>query len=343
MHSAAKTIRFLMDLSSEREFADPKSVISHIGVLQTIVTSRLAHAANSLQLFNDLAQRLIRLCEHTFNLRDMEALQQASLALTNLPIAEVRQIGRYYQAIAISRIGQTDEALSLLEAVADHAPTVYRARAIQTLGSIYHRLGRLDEAVRFYPEAVRLASTEGGRDLLTTLMVHLELSCIKSEIGDHGEALADLEGLSPLVRIVGQQTPLYFYLYQNELAIEFAELGRIAEAEAACAIALASPFAHAYPEWSATRDEIAVKRQSATPSIIAINRRPECERSALAPPQRQTKPSQALAFSWLVSDKTSFQRSIVPKPAIATTALNAISILNRVFICIAPRAPPACR
>ena len=261
----------------------------------------------------------------------------------NLPTASARQVGQYYQALATRQNGRIDEALSLLETVADDAPLVYRARAIQALGAIYHRQGRHDEALRLYPEALRVASRDDGRDLLTTLLVLLEISCIKSEIGDHRGALADYQSLSPLVRIVARENPVYFYGYHNELAIEFGEFGRTAEAEAACAIALASPFAPAYPEWSATRDEIAAKRTAATPSIVAVNRTPETEPSPQVQPQRQTKPSKSLALSWLASDKTSFQRSINPIPAIATTALSAISIIDRVLICIAPRAPPACR
>lgn len=342
MHRAAKTSRFLIDLSSEREFADPKSVVSHVGFLQNTVVSRLAHAASSRQLFNELAQKLIRLAEHAFSLRDVDALQATSRVLINLPIAGAMQIGQYYQAITISRIGQTDEALSLLEAAAENAPPVYRARAIQTLGSIYHRQGRLDEALRLYPEAVRLASTENGRDLLTTLMVNLEISCIKSEMGDHKGALTDYESLSPLVRIVRQQNPLYFYLYHNELAIEFAELGRIAEAEAACAIALASPFASAYPEWTETRDEIAAKRASATPSVVAVNRAPEAAASTLAEPQRKSKPVPRLAFSWPVRKRTFFQRAantIAVTAAIPNDGVTQ-SILDRVLVCCGPRAPP---
>jgi tetratricopeptide (TPR) repeat protein len=214
----------------------------------------------------------------------------------NLPIAEARQIGRYYQAIAISRIGKTDEALLLLEAVADRVPLAYRARAIQTLGSIYHRQGRLDEALRLYPEALLAASPQNGRDLLTTLIVHMERSCIKGEMGDHRRALTDYESLSPLVQIVGQQRPFYFYVYHNELAIELAELGRITEAEAALSIALASPFAPAYPEWTETRQEIAAKRQSATPSVVAINRAREAAPSPKAKPGTTRKRDSILLF-----------------------------------------------
>jgi hypothetical protein len=143
------------------------------------------------------------------------------------------------------------------------------------------------------------------------------------------------------VQIVARQNPLYFYFYHNELAVEFAELGRLAEAEAASAIALASPFAPAYPEWSETRDEIAAKRVAATPSVVAVKRVPERAPLPQAKPQCKPKPLTKFAFSAPPSNKDFFQRSRIPIPARITIALNAVSILDRVLICIGPRAPPA--
>jgi tetratricopeptide (TPR) repeat protein len=207
----------------------------------------------------------------------------------------------------------------------------------------YHRQGNHDEALRLLREASLVASHDNGRDLLTRLLVHLELSCIKSEIGDHQGALADYESLSPLVQIVGRQNPLYFYFYHNELAVEFGELGHLAEAQAACAVALASPFAVAYPEWSETREEIAAKRQSATPSVVAINRVPEAEPLPQAEPQRKPHRSRPRLSRWLARENTFLQR-----PSITTTAITIIggdqitqSILDRVLICNRPRAPTA--
>lgn len=337
MHTAANTSRFLIDLSSEREFADPDS---DRGLFRRIVLSKLAHTADSLQIFNDLAQLLIRFAEHSFALRDMDKLQEASRVLVNLPLNKAWQIGQYYRAIAVSRIGKTDEALSILESVADNAPIVYRARAIQTLGSIYHRQGQPDEALRLYSEAARAASSKNGRDFLTTLLINQEIASIKSEKGDHCGALADYESLSPLVRIVSRDHPLYFYFYHNELAVEFAELGRVAAASAASAIAMASPFAPAYPEWSATCDEIAAKRTSATPSVVAISRPPEAEALPQIAPQCQAKRSRKLSFNHSASGKDFFQRYVYSIPATATNVLTTISILERVLISIAPRAPP---
>src|SRR5262249_16513065 len=175
---------------------------------------------------------------------------------------------------------------------------------------------------------------------------------VKSEMGDHRGALCDLERIAPLVRMVSQQNPLYFYFYHNELAVEFGELGRISEAEAACKIALASPFAHAYPEWSETRQELQAKRTSATPSVVAISRQREPEPTPQIEAQRQPEPaaqiqtqrqlerSTVLGLSW-PRERVSFQRSVIPLPAKPLIVFNTASILDRVLNSIGPRAPPA--
>src|SRR5438552_11897500 len=132
MQNAAKTSRFLIDFSLERDLADSGIVISQSKLLQRVVAGRLAYVANSSQLFNNLTKQFVRLAEHSFALRDIDSLQESSLVLQSLPVAEARKIGRYYQALAIRRSGNIDESLPLLEAVADSAPLNYRARALQT-------------------------------------------------------------------------------------------------------------------------------------------------------------------------------------------------------------------
>ncbi len=341
MQRAANTSRFLIDFSSGWQSSDQESAVSHSGLLHNIVVSRLARTANSRQAFNNLAQRLIRFAEHAYSLRDLNALKDVSQILISLPIADAQQIGQYYQAIVIKRKGRTYEAQSLLEAVANNRPLVYRARAIQALGALYHDKGQLTEALSFHLEAVRAASDGAGCDLLAMLMAHLEISHVLSDLGDHQGALAILENLLPLIHSVTKRNPLYFYLYHNELAIEFAELGRIAEAEAACAIALASPFAPAYPEWSETRDEIAARRQSVSSLTVAVQKA-EADASQQVESERNSAPSHTFALNWFVCGKTLFQRTevqIAIPAVIAHCSKNQI-ILERFGETIKPRAPP---
>jgi hypothetical protein len=340
MQTAANTSRFLTGCSSSVGLADSEIVVSRGGFLQHIVANHLAQTVHSQELFVKLTNQLIRFAEQFHIMLDLPALEEVSRILMNLPVDAARQIGLYYHALPVNRRGQRDEIEGLLNTVADSAPLTYRARAIQALGALHHYNGQLAEVLRFQLEALRMASDKGARDLQTILISHLEISLVKGETGDHKGALAILENVSPLVHEVAKQRPFYFYVYQNELAIELGEAGRIPEATAASAIALASPYAAAYPNWAETRQELEAKRATATPSVVAINRAPEAEQSAQLEPQRKPESPRRLAFTWPAGDKQPFQTSAIPFPATARSALNTMSILDRVLICAGSRAPP---
>lgn len=340
MQTAANTSRFLTGCSSGVGSPDLEIVVSRGGFLHHIVAGHVARTVHSRELFIKLTNELIRLAEHAYNTRDVAALGEVSRILMNLPVDSARQIGTYYYALAINRKGHRDEAEDLLETIADDAPMSYRARAIQTLGGNQHDKGQLNEALRFQLEALRMASDRNATDLQTTLLARWEISIIKSLEGDHKGALSDLKSLNPLVNLAAKQTPFYFYAFQVDLAIDLGELGRLAEAEAALDLALASPYASAYPNWAETRHELAAKRTSATPSVVAITRAREASPSPQAEPQRHRAASPILAVDWLACDTHSFQIASILIPATARSVLNATSTLDRVLICIGPRAPP---
>lgn len=340
MQAAAMTSRFLTGCSSIAGFADSESVGGNDNLLRDIVAGHLIQTVSSQELFLKLTNALIQFAEQAYLRRDLDALEDVSRVLMNLPVEAARQIGQYYHALVIKRKGHLDEAQRQLETVADNAPLNYRARAIQGLGANYLDKGQPNETLRFQLEALRIAPGKNAHGWQTMLMAHGEIAVVRSLDGDHKSALSDLEGLWPLVCHVARQNPFYFYLFHNELAVELGEAGRIEEAEAACAIAVASPFASAYPEWNETRDEIAARRKSASPSVVAIHRTPEVEPATQRELQRKPKPLRALAFNCPASDKEFLQRSTLTIPARAVIAFNIISILDRVLICIRPRAPP---
>jgi hypothetical protein len=341
MQTAANTSRFLTGCSSSVGSPNSEIVVSRGGFLQHIVASQLARTVHSRELFVKLTNELIRLAEQAYNIRDVDALGEVSRILMNLPVDGARRIGTYYYALAINRKGNRDEAEGLLETIADDAPMSYRARAIQTLGGNQHDKGQLNEALRFQLEALRMASDRNATDLQTTLLARWEISIIKSLEGDHKGALSDLKSLNPLVCLAAKQKPFFFYAFQVDLAIDLGDLGRLAEAEAALDVALASPYASAYPNWAETRQELAAKRTSATPSVVAISRKREASPSPQGEPQRHRATSPILAFNWLASGTHAFQIASISIPATATSALNATSTLDRVLVCIGPRAPPA--
>ena len=268
----------------------------------------------------------------------MDAVEQATQLMLALPLSkQLESIARYYQALYRWRQGEVDNTCQFERAV-EEVPVQYKARALQTIGLTYQRRGEIDGALPFFLAAGRAAA---NCDLLTLVESQEMIAVVRSMHGDHKQALADLEGLFPLVRAVGKYYPASYYEFLNSLAVELGEVGRLAEAEAACAIAVASPFAETHSNWSETHDTLAAKRESATPSVVAINRPTEAAPSRQAKPQRKPKRVTGFAFSCLARDKDFFQRSTVKIPAAAKIVLNAVNILARMLICIGPRAPPA--
>ena len=343
MQRAATTSRVPAGSSSKMEFSGSEIIVSRNRLLQHIVTRHLRLAVHSQELFVELANELIRFAEQAYFIRDVAALDDVSRILMNLPVDGARQIGTYYYALAINREARA-EAETLLESIADNGPITYRARAIQTLGANYLEKGQLDEVLRFQLEALKVASDPNARGFQTALLAHWEIAIVKSLNGDHGGALADLKKLQPLVNLIGEKKPFYFYAYCNSLAVELAELGCLADAEAFSAITLASPLARVYSEWSETRDEIAAKRTAATPTVVGINRVATIALSPKTEPRRRRRQSAKLCLSTRSrKGKDSLQKSTVSIPATITTLISSISIRDRVLICISPRSPPARR
>lgn len=294
----------------------------------------------------------------------MDAVEQASQIMLALPIADqLEGIAKYYQALSNWRRGDVSTARRSLEAVAEESTPQYRARALQIIGLTYHDRGEIDTALSFY---IAAGKASGNCDFLTQVESHRMIAVIRSCHGDHSRALEHLERLFPAVNAASKAFPVLYYDYLNSLAVELGEVGRVTEAEGALSIALASPFAAAYPEWAETRDEIAAKRKAASRSAVAIHRVLEADRTRAtdrthevhraiearratdaalatqAQSQRKPKPFSALAFIPQASNKDFFQRSTIKFPAKTTTATNnAASILDRVLICVGPRAPPS--
>jgi len=326
------------------EFSRSEIILSRNRLLQHIVTRHLSLRVHSHESFVEFANELIRFAEQAYFIRDLDALDEVSRVLMNLPLDAARQIGTYYHALAINQTARADEAGVLIETIADNAPIAYRARALQTLGANCHTKGQLDEALRFQIEALKVASDPQVHGFQTALMAHFEIAIIRSFKGDHRGALTDFRTLEPFVNVIAKEKPFFFYAYCNSLAVELAELGCLAEAEALSAIALSSPLARVYSEWSETRDEIAAKRTAATPTVVGINRSPTIVPSPQTEPRHRRRQSVKLCRSTQPGKSSdSFHKPTIPIPATITTLIISISIRDRVLICISPRSPPTCR
>lgn len=218
----------------------------------------------------EFGQKLTALAQHAYTLRQMDNVEQASRILMNMPLAGYQNIGFYYYALVIKRRGQTTQAEALLEHVADVAPIRYRGQALLSLGTFAVVSGSLESAVRFYTEALRVASR---KDLLIMAQTLKMVAVVKGIDGDHRGAVADLESLLPAVRAVSVYRPQFLYDYSNSLAVELSEVGRLEEAQNFSRIALASPYATAYPEWRETWDEVELRGYRASRSVVAVTQK----------------------------------------------------------------------
>ncbi len=219
-------------------------------------TSLVVSRATELNIIQEQVGKLIRIGELAYARRKINTMEHVGRELMKLHLESAKCAGMYYLAMSARRQGKRQEARILLTHVAQISYPKFQARAIQALGTIEHEEGRPDEALHLYLEAARIAR---NNDTETFINSWFQFSAIKSFHGDHKHALLDLESLWPLVRVAAKQHPYLWPALHNEIACEMLELGRIGEAAHASSIALASPFAVAYPEWQETGEEIKIR------------------------------------------------------------------------------------
>jgi tetratricopeptide (TPR) repeat protein len=317
--------------------AEPQAALSQNRYFQQLIYASLARSTYTIEGFQVLGRQLAAIARHADLAKQMNAVEQASQVMLALPISDqLESIARYYQALCSWQRGELNSTHQF-ERAAENVPSEYKARALQTIGAIYHKRGELDAALPFYLAAGKAAA---GHDWLALAESQWMIAEVRSIHGDHKGALADLERLFPHFRALAKYYPPSYYDFLNSLAVELGEVGRIVEAEAVCAITLASQFSAVHPNWSETRDEIAAKRVSATPSVVAVKRIAQPASSPRVATKRNTKPVIKCAFSYPPGNKDFFQRSTIKAPAIGTIALNAVGVLDRIHLCIGPRAPP---
>jgi tetratricopeptide (TPR) repeat protein len=306
---------------------------------QELLFSSLAHSASTTEGFQRLGHQLAAVARRAWAAKDLETVEQASQRMLSLPIADqLESVAQYYQALCSWRRGDTENARQSLERVVDGAPPAYRARALQIIGLTYHNSGEIDAALPFY---IMAGSDAAKVDLATLVESQRMTAVIRSIHGDHKQALADLESLFSPIRAISRYFPVLYYELLNSLAVELSEVGRLAEAEAALSIALASSFASAYPEWTETRDEILAKRTSATPSVVAIDR--TLKGAELPQPALQRRANRVLWFALTppVEKRNLLQRASRSNATVAVFRDSLTQgILDRLLVSTGPRAPP---
>ena len=182
-------------------------------------------------------------------------VREVGLILSNIPIKHSQAIGCYFLAVAANSMGNgdQDEAKRLFELVVDIAPDSYKAKAIASLGAIAIRRNDFNSASTYFQEAISAEKIgEAG------LQAIRGMSILKSIEGFHKSAIADIEGILPLVRFA----PLKLRLdCLNSYAVELSEVGRLQEAESISSLVIASPLSRYYPEWQETLSDVRSKRK----------------------------------------------------------------------------------
>lgn len=268
--------RFDIYTLSLTAFSETDNVSLNSALYQQIA-AKFIKGTYKTEALTRLANRLIAMADHALDFKQTDQAEQISHILMNAPLpTEYRNIGQYYLACCIKRRGESDAARVRLERLAESpaTPLPFRARALQAVGIIHQVAGDFQEALRFYLPATDAASTRHGNDLLTTTYARWMMAAVRGISGDNAGALADLEKLLPIVRLVAPEHPWTLYGYVNSLAVELGEVGRLEEARRASQFALRSAYAPLYPEWHETRDEIAWKSRRASASVVPVPARP---------------------------------------------------------------------
>jgi hypothetical protein len=123
--------------------------------------------------------------------------------------------------------------------------------------------GNLDASLYFYKEALKASPTISEYANLSRA-----IAVVKAEAGYHKLAVKDLEQLVPILR---HTEPAACFDILNSYAVELGEVGRRDEARNVIKLALASPYARAYPEWQQTGKDLspAMKMAKGKPKTIA--------------------------------------------------------------------------
>ena len=202
----AATNRFLLTSSSSLKRSNLQNVIKLGGFYQQIFM--LAKDAYKSDALCNIGNNLIAVAEHAYTLREMNTVEEVAELTMALPLPrDYERAAQYYKALCVGRRGDVPEAVSLLERVAEDAPPHYRARALQSIGTVLlWNTPDKQTASKMFAEACYFASRHAG-DVFTVVNSRWMLAVIKSMEGDHQGSLDDLESLFPLVRAVALRHP----------------------------------------------------------------------------------------------------------------------------------------
>jgi hypothetical protein len=204
-------------------------------------------------LIRSVEDRLIEKCGLLYSLREFEALRDVARRIDS-------SVGLYYEALAEN--DYSDPQRFAIQKIPDR----YAARPLLTIAQSLRAIGDLATARKLCAEGARVA--QRVTDPLTSYLCHRENAIIQSIDGDHVGALGTLQLGFPLIRSLNRSRPTLWSDFMNSCAVELMEIGEIEKARQTSDIALASPFAAAYPEWQQTAAEIEARGWRGPSSLL---------------------------------------------------------------------------
>jgi len=250
------------------EQANSLFIVKSSRLIKELLTRGIARAADSQQYFIELTRKLTFAGEFAYDRKDFEAIKQASSLLLALPLPQAQSAGLWYQAIIDFKAGNASQAAATLEELIDRpeAAPRFRARALQTLGTIRQQSGDSQSARHLYLKSaqyIRHSAPLDSRTFAQALVLH---SYSRGVDGENKQAVKELLSLEKLVTSIGE--PLLAATYCNNLAFEFLQLGQVREAAHYSRIACHSPYVFAHPEWRETA--LAIEQHTASKSVVAV-------------------------------------------------------------------------
>lgn len=242
-----------------------------------VETSRSLLIVSSVESFIERysqAQKLLSLAERLQLSRRYDALTKIVSQLEELPLSRNQEIiTQFYKASCLYYKSQSPEAIKMLEQAMDNAPMKFRARACLRLGAMKVTSGDIQTGRLFYNEAWKLSEYNNSFNPTDPIRYYLlsNQAVILGMEGNNRGALNVLRSLSPIVSAIKLFHPAGYHDYQNNIAVELAELREFDEALYFVNQALASPFASQYPEWLETRREIEERRRGCRPQVKTLS------------------------------------------------------------------------
>jgi tetratricopeptide (TPR) repeat protein len=238
--------------------------------------------------YNELGNRILSQIKAFHAFRQTDSVRELARVLINNPIKEFQLIGEYY--LAWSQLREKKYHAQVLENVIEHSRT-FKAQALISRAALEHYQGNFKDALYFYSESFKAKPTASEYVLAAKA-----IAVIKSIEGFPGSALRDLESLMPVIKYA---EPFPYFDYLNSLAVELGGAGRKSEARNVIKLALASPYALAYPEWHQTGDALKPPGRSSIvqgPSPASMGKLLSMPPARQAGPVRQGRPATVISL-----------------------------------------------